>query len=139
MLLRDQNYAADTGMCGGGTRDGATVAALPDTLGDRVTALAEHRSWAVAPHDDAADQRRRAPGFGMAKFHLSGDGVANSRGAVEGRAVFAHGARIQEGIDSLAGFDGFFARNTPVSGGIPHISVIVGSCANGSRGWTSWN
>jgi acetyl-CoA carboxylase carboxyltransferase component len=42
------------------------------------------------------------------------------------------GARIQEGIDSLAGFGGLFARNVRVSGVIPQISVVLGSCAGGA-------
>ncbi|OLF15039.1 acyl-CoA carboxylase subunit beta [Actinophytocola xanthii] len=42
------------------------------------------------------------------------------------------GARIQEGIDSLAGFGGLFARNVRVSGVIPQLSVVLGSCAGGA-------
>ena len=39
------------------------------------------------------------------------------------------GARIQEGVDSLAGCGEIFARNTAYSGVIPQISVIMGPCA----------
>ena len=39
------------------------------------------------------------------------------------------GARIQEGVDSLAGCGEIFARNTLYSGVIPQISVIMGPCA----------
>ena len=42
------------------------------------------------------------------------------------------GARIQEGVDALAGFGGIFARTVRVSGVIPQISVILGSCAGGA-------
>ncbi len=42
------------------------------------------------------------------------------------------GARIQEGIDSLAGFGEIFVRNTRNSGVIPQISVIMGPCAGGA-------
>ncbi len=42
------------------------------------------------------------------------------------------GARIQEGIDSLAGFGNIFYRNTLASGVIPQISVIMGPCAGGA-------
>ncbi|WP_306364890.1 acyl-CoA carboxylase subunit beta [Nocardia sp. CC227C] len=42
------------------------------------------------------------------------------------------GARIQEGIDALAGFGGLFARNVRASGVVPQISVILGSCAGGA-------
>ena len=42
------------------------------------------------------------------------------------------GARIEEGIDSLAGYADIFYRNTMASGVIPQISVILGPCAGGA-------
>lgn len=42
------------------------------------------------------------------------------------------GARIQEGINALAGFGEIFHRNTKCSGVIPQISVIMGPCAGGA-------
>jgi acetyl-CoA carboxylase carboxyltransferase component len=42
------------------------------------------------------------------------------------------GARIQEGVDSLAGYGDIFFRNVRASGIIPQISVIVGPCAGGA-------
>ena len=42
------------------------------------------------------------------------------------------GARIQEGIDSLAGFGDIFQRNIESSGVIPQISMICGPCAGGA-------
>ena len=42
------------------------------------------------------------------------------------------GARIQEGIDSLAGYSSIFHRNVWASGVIPQISVIVGPAAGGA-------
>lgn len=42
------------------------------------------------------------------------------------------GARIEEGIDGLAGYAGIFYRNTMASGVIPQISVIMGPCAGGA-------
>ncbi|MCP4216989.1 MAG: methylmalonyl-CoA carboxyltransferase, partial [bacterium] len=42
------------------------------------------------------------------------------------------GARIQEGISSLAGYGDIFYRNTISSGVIPQISVIMGPCAGGA-------
>ncbi len=42
------------------------------------------------------------------------------------------GARIQEGISSLAGFGDIFFQNTIASGVIPQISVIMGPCAGGA-------
>jgi len=42
------------------------------------------------------------------------------------------GARIQEGVDSLAGYAEVFQRNIEASGVIPQISVIMGPCAGGA-------
>ena len=42
------------------------------------------------------------------------------------------GARIQEGIESLAGFSEIFLRNVMASGVVPQISVILGPCAGGA-------
>ena len=42
------------------------------------------------------------------------------------------GARIQEGVDSLAGYAEIFQRNIEASGVIPQISVIMGPCAGGA-------
>lgn len=42
------------------------------------------------------------------------------------------GARIQEGVNSLAGYGDIFYRNTIASGVIPQISVILGPCAGGA-------
>lgn len=42
------------------------------------------------------------------------------------------GARIQEGVDSLAGFGELFYQNVRASGSIPQISIIAGPCAGGA-------
>ncbi|RKX77482.1 MAG: methylmalonyl-CoA carboxyltransferase [Spirochaetes bacterium] len=42
------------------------------------------------------------------------------------------GARVQEGIDSLAGYGDIFLRNVMASGVIPQISAIMGPCAGGA-------
>src|SRR5574337_1826909 len=42
------------------------------------------------------------------------------------------GARIQEGVVSLAGYADLFLRNTLASGVIPQISVVMGPCAGGA-------
>jgi acetyl-CoA/propionyl-CoA carboxylase carboxyl transferase subunit len=42
------------------------------------------------------------------------------------------GARIQEGIDSLAGYAEIFHRNQQASGVIPQISAVMGPCAGGA-------
>ncbi len=43
----------------------------------------------------------------------------------------AGGARIQEGVESLAGYADIFMENVLASGVIPQISVIMGPCAGG--------
>ena len=43
----------------------------------------------------------------------------------------AGGARIQEGVESLAGYADIFLQNSLASGVIPQISVIMGPCAGG--------
>jgi acetyl-CoA/propionyl-CoA carboxylase carboxyl transferase subunit len=42
------------------------------------------------------------------------------------------GARIQEGIDSLAGYADIFHRNQLASGVVPQISAVMGPCAGGA-------
>src|SRR5256712_4773047 len=42
------------------------------------------------------------------------------------------GARIQEGVMSLAGYADIFLRNTLASGVIPQISAVMGACAGGA-------
>ena len=43
----------------------------------------------------------------------------------------AGGARIQEGVESLAGYADIFLQNVLSSGVVPQISVIMGPCAGG--------
>jgi acetyl-CoA carboxylase carboxyltransferase component len=42
------------------------------------------------------------------------------------------GARIQEGVVSLASYGGIFYRNVRASGVVPQISVVLGPCAGGA-------
>jgi acetyl-CoA carboxylase carboxyltransferase component len=42
------------------------------------------------------------------------------------------GARIQEGVVSLASYGGIFFRNVKASGVVPQISVVLGPCAGGA-------
>ena len=43
----------------------------------------------------------------------------------------AGGARIQEGVESLAGYADIFLQNVLASGVVPQISVVMGPCAGG--------
>ena len=57
--------------------------------------------------------------------------------AIETRAPFVAindggGARIQEGVDSLAGYGEIFSRNVAASGRVPQISIVAGPCAGGA-------
>lgn len=42
------------------------------------------------------------------------------------------GARIEEGVSSLAGYSSIFLRNTKASGVIPQIAVVLGPCCGGA-------
>ncbi len=42
------------------------------------------------------------------------------------------GARIQEGVESLAGYADIFYKNTRASGVVPQISCVMGPCAGGA-------
>ncbi len=42
------------------------------------------------------------------------------------------GARIQEGVDSLAAYGEVFRRNVAASGVVPQVSVVMGPCAGGA-------
>ncbi|MDD5289532.1 MAG: carboxyl transferase domain-containing protein, partial [Dehalococcoidales bacterium] len=42
------------------------------------------------------------------------------------------GARIQDGVDALAGYGQIFYRNTKASGVVPQICAIIGPCAGGA-------
>ena len=58
--------------------------------------------------------------------------LAMASGAPMIGLIDSGGARIQEGIDSLAGYSAIFHRNVVSSGVIPQISVILGPAAGGA-------
>ena len=76
----------------------------------------------------------RCTNFGMEKKQIAGDGMVTGYG--NGAPVIAlndsGGARIQEGVNSLAGYASIFYQNTIASGVIPQISAILGPCAGGA-------
>ena len=57
---------------------------------------------------------------------------AMSTGAPMVGLIDSAGARIQEGVESLAGYSSIFHRNTRASGVIPQISAILGPAAGGA-------
>jgi acetyl-CoA carboxylase carboxyltransferase component len=82
----------------------------------------------------AHDARVRGGALGetfAAKIHKVMD-LAESIGAPIIGLNDGGGARIQEGVAALAGFGGLFARNVRVSGVVPQISIVLGSCAGGA-------
>ncbi len=58
--------------------------------------------------------------------------MAHKMGAPMIGLIDSGGARIQEGVASLAGYAGIFYRNVQSSGVIPQISVIMGPAAGGA-------
>ena len=58
--------------------------------------------------------------------------LAMNNGAPVVGLIDSGGARIQEGVDSLAGYSDIFHRNVWASGVIPQISVILGPAAGGA-------
>ena len=99
----------------------------------------------------------RSNAFGMEKKRPLGDGVVSGYGTVDGRLVAVYsqdfsvyggslsqvngpvvgindggGARIQEGVASLAMFADIFRNNVHASGVVPQISLIMGPCAGGA-------
>ena len=58
--------------------------------------------------------------------------LALSSGAPMVGLIDSGGARIQDGVDSLAGYSAIFLRNVRASGVIPQISTILGPAAGGA-------
>ena len=58
--------------------------------------------------------------------------LAMNTGAPMVGLIDSGGARIQEGVDSLAGYSAIFLRNTRASGVIPQVSAILGPAAGGA-------
>ena len=84
----------------------------------------------------AASEDFTAFGGTMGEYHLRKICAIQDM-AYDMRAPFVSindsgGARIEEGISSLAELGGVFLRNTKASGVIPQIAVIMGPCAGGA-------
>ena len=105
--------------------------------------------------------KHRCSNFGIEKTKFLGDGIVTGYGTIDGRLVYVYaqdftvfggalsemlamkickimdqndsgGARIQEGVNALAGYAEIFQRNILASGVIPQISGIFGPCAGGA-------
>ena len=108
--MEKQKYAGDGVVTGWGTINGRQVYVFSQDFTVLGGSLSETHAQKISKIMDMA-ARNGAPVIGL-----------NDSG----------GARIQEGVASLAGYAEVFRRNVEVSGVIPQISVIMGPCAGGA-------
>ena len=108
--LADQHFPGDAVVTGHGKVDGRLVFVYSQDF----TVLGGSLSEAVAQ-----------------KICKVMDLATNSGAPVVG-LIDSGGARIQEGVDSLAGYSDIFLRNTRASGVVPQISAILGPAAGGA-------
>lgn len=108
--LDKQKFLGDSVVTGWGTIDGRLVYVYSQDFTVLGGSLSEVHAAKICKIMDMA-MRTGAPVIGL-----------NDSG----------GARIQEGVESLAGYAEIFLRNTMASGVIPQISVIMGPCAGGA-------
>jgi acetyl-CoA carboxylase carboxyltransferase component len=108
--LEKQKYTGDSVVTGWGTIDGRLVYVYAQDFTVFGGSLGEVHAEKILKIMDMA-MKNGAPIIGL-----------NDSG----------GARIQEGVVSLAGYGEIFLRNTLASGVIPQISAIMGPCAGGA-------
>lgn len=108
--LQDQVYLSDGVVTGHGTIDGRVVYVFAQDFTVFGGSLSETFAQKICKIMDQA-MKVGAPVIGL-----------NDSG----------GARIQEGVHSLAGYAEIFQRNIMASGVIPQISAIFGPCAGGA-------
>jgi len=108
--MQDKKILGDGVITGHGTIDGRTVFLFAQDFTSFGGSLGEAFARKVCKIMDLA-MKTGAPVIGL-----------NDSG----------GARIQEGVQSLAGYADIFLRNVLASGVIPQISVIMGPCAGGA-------
>jgi propionyl-CoA carboxylase beta chain len=108
--MADQQYPGDGVVAGHGRIDGRLVFVFAQDFTVFGGSLSETNALKICKIMDLA-MKMGAPVIGL-----------NDSG----------GARIQEGVASLAGYADIFLRNTLASGVIPQISAIMGPCAGGA-------
>lgn len=108
--MQDQVYLGDGVVTGHGTVDGRRVFVFAQDFTVLGGSLSETVSEKICKLLDMA-MKNGVPVVGL-----------NDSG----------GARIQEGIESLAGYSEIFLRNVMASGVVPQISAIFGPCAGGA-------
>lgn len=84
----------------------------------------------------AASQDFTVMGGSLGEMHAAKIALTQEAAMKSGAPIIcindSGGARIQEGVDALAGYGRIFFNNTMASGLIPQISVIMGPCAGGA-------
>ncbi len=108
--MQDQKFPGDGVVTGWGTINGRQVYVFSQDFTVLGGSLSETHAQKICKIMDMA-MRNGAPVIGL-----------NDSG----------GARIQEGVASLAGYADVFQRNIMASGVVPQISVIMGPCAGGA-------
>jgi propionyl-CoA carboxylase beta subunit len=108
--MQEQQYPGDGVVAGYGRIDGRLVYAFAQDFTVFGGSLSETNALKICKVMDLA-MKMGAPVIGL-----------NDSG----------GARIQEGVVSLAGYADIFLRNTVASGVIPQLSAIMGPCAGGA-------
>ncbi|MBC8370554.1 MAG: acyl-CoA carboxylase subunit beta [Planctomycetes bacterium] len=108
--LEKQKPLGDGVVTGTGTIDGRAVALFAQDFTVFGGSLAEEHAAKICKMMDVAMK------LGIPMIGLNDSG----------------GARIQEGVVSLAGYSEIFLRNTQASGVIPQLSAIMGPCAGGA-------
>src|SRR5262249_29592443 len=108
--MQDQQYPGDGVVCGYGRIDSRLVYVFAQDFTVFGGSLSETNAQKICKIMDLA-VKMGAPVIGL-----------NDSG----------GARIQEGVVSLAGYADIFLRNTVSSGVIPQLSAIMGPCAGGA-------
>ena len=108
--MEKTQYPGDGVVCGAGRVDGRPVYVFAQDFTVFGGSLSESNAEKICKVMDLAVQNG-APVVGL-----------NDSG----------GARIQEGVVSLAGYSKVFLRNTRASGVVPQISAILGPCAGGA-------
>jgi propionyl-CoA carboxylase beta chain len=108
--MAEQRVPGDGVVCGHGLVDGRRVFAFAQDFTVFGGSLSETNAQKICKVMDLA-MKMGAPVVGL-----------NDSG----------GARIQEGVASLAGYADIFLRNTLASGVVPQVSAIMGPCAGGA-------
>jgi propionyl-CoA carboxylase beta chain len=108
--MQEQQFPGDGVVCGYGRIDGRLVYVFAQDFTVFGGSLSETNAQKICKIMDLA-VKMGAPIIGL-----------NDSG----------GARIQEGVVSLAGYADIFLRNTVASGVIPQLSAIMGPCAGGA-------